>query len=137
MSKVLFLPVKPKWSDLIMSGQKTMELRRRLPSEGWGKRCIIYSSSPVCSIVGTVLCSDMGRILHPSDDILAQACIRYPDFLAYFNGANMRGFLQIQEPRPLTRPIALAEMRNRWPWLRPPQSYRFVLESFLAELEAP
>jgi hypothetical protein len=45
MNDILFLPVKPKWADLIMSGKKTLELRKRLPSKGHGARCLIYSSS--------------------------------------------------------------------------------------------
>jgi predicted transcriptional regulator len=53
---------------------------------------------------------------------------------AYFAN-TIGGFgLRLRKPARLSNPVTLAEMRRRWPWLSPPQSYRFVNDAFLQEL---
>lgn len=134
---ILFLPVKPKWAGLIMSGKKTLELRKRLPSKGHGARCVIYSSSPRCEVVGTCTVSQCWEFGPGQDkpERLAQACVTRAEFDAYFNDAywdqfesqfNMHWYaLELAHPAPFTKPITLETLRAKWQ-LEPPQQWRYI-----------
>ena len=50
---VLVLSLKPKYADAILSGTKTVELRRTRPKIKIPTLTLIYSTSPVRSIVGS------------------------------------------------------------------------------------
>ena len=127
MNDILFLPVKPKWADLIMSGKKTLELRKRLPSKGWGNRCVIYASSPQCEIVGTCDFVDCGRIVNAVDDLLVKACVTRDEFNAYFGGRE-RHCITLANAAPFRQDIALETMRAKWQ-LEPPQQWRYIARS--------
>lgn len=124
---ILFLPVKPKWADLIMSGKKTLELRKRLPSKGWGKRCVIYSTSPQCEIVGTAYFLDCGRILMSAADVLGAAHVTHAEFDAYFGNGD-QNCITLVEPIKFAKPIALETLRCIW-GIKPPQQWRYIDET--------
>ncbi len=124
MNDIIFLPVKPKWAELIMSGAKTLELRKRLPTRGWGNRCVIYSSSPRCEIVGTCTFVDCGRIVVAADELLSKACITRGAFNAYF-GVGEQYCITLADPTLFRRSIPLATMRAAWS-LEPPQQWRYI-----------
>lgn len=48
--KNIVISIQPKWADLIKSGAKTIELRRRFPKLPAGSTALLYESAPVCSI---------------------------------------------------------------------------------------
>src|SRR5262249_44846672 len=48
----LLMSVKPECADRIMSGKKTVELRRKFSTRWMGYRINIYASAPVMSMVG-------------------------------------------------------------------------------------
>jgi predicted transcriptional regulator len=137
MNDILFLPVKPKWADLIMSGKKTLELRKRLPSKGQGNRCIVYASSPQRAIVGT--CTFVaGRSFHNSDITetnLSRACVTEAEFDAYFTDQYFGAFndpfeerwygFELSHPTTFAKPISLEAMRVNWQ-LEPPQQWRYI-----------
>lgn len=52
--KAVLLSIKPKYADLIISGSKTVELRRSWPSNDIGTM-VVYSSSPVQKLTGIVI----------------------------------------------------------------------------------
>src|SRR5258708_7579220 len=85
----LLVSIRPCYASKILDGQKTVELRRRFPEHNAvGATAFIYSSSPVCAVVG------FARIRHvlklPVSEIWrdygAAACISKDDFKAYFVG---------------------------------------------------
>ncbi len=145
MNDILFLPVKPKWAKLIMSGEKTLELRKRLPTKGYGNRCVIYASSPQCEIVGTcMLVQSVGR--RPglvSQTFLDRACVTRDEFDDYFDDAYYNGFadafderwygLELSGPHVFMHGISLATMRERWK-LEPPQQWRYIDRKTLDEI---
>ena len=145
MKDVLFLPVKPKWAKLIMSGQKTLELRKRLPSKGHGARCVIYASTPRREIVGSCTVAGCWEFKPGQDrpDRLAQACVTREEFDAYFDDAywgqfecqfNMHWYgLELSSPTLFAKPIPLEAMRQRWQ-LEPPQQWRYIDEKTYVEI---
>ena len=46
MSKAVLISVRPKWCELIASGQKTVEVRKTKPSEILPLKCYIYCTKP-------------------------------------------------------------------------------------------
>lgn len=131
MNDILFLPVKPKWAKLIMSGQKTIELRKRLPSKGFGKRCVIYASSPWCEVVGTAQFVDCGRILRP-EAMLENACVTTAEFWSYF-GTSAQHCLSLADPHTFMHWISLETLRQRWD-IKPPQQWRYIDEKTFREI---
>ena len=51
--RVLLLSLKPRYADAILSGAKTIELRRTRPNIKVPALALIYSTSPVRSLVGS------------------------------------------------------------------------------------
>lgn len=145
MNNVLFLPVKPKWAALIMSGQKTLELRKRLPSRGHGARCVIYASTPRREIIGVCHISGCWEFSPGQDtpDRLAKACVTRDEFDAYFDDAYWGQFgcqfdthwygLELSLPIQFAKPIPLETMRVKWQ-LEPPQQWRYIDEKTFAEI---
>jgi predicted transcriptional regulator len=139
MSKVLFLSVKPRFANAILDGSKTLELRRVCPQISKGSSVILYSSSPQMAIAGT--CRIHGFEYGPralfwecAKDRAGVTEAEYDRYFACFSSAEHRIGIALVDVQRLASPIPLSEMRRRWPWLRPPQSYRFVDASFVAEL---
>lgn len=84
------ISIYPKYADAILSGSKTVELRRRIPSLHSGTRLWIYSTRPVAAVVGSVL---VKQITRGQPEVIwqkygSQSCIMRADFDAYFRGAE-------------------------------------------------
>lgn len=124
----LFLSLKPHFAEMILSGRKTVELRRVRPRVGGSTVAVFYATSPAQLIVGT------SRIEGVETDAPAEIWRRFgPDcglardeFDAYFAGANLAVAIQLVEPRRLGEGIPLAEFRQRWQGFEPPQSFRYL-----------
>jgi predicted transcriptional regulator len=56
--RAIVLSIKPKYAELILAGTKTVELRRMWAAEQVGI-IVLYASSPVQRIVGTVKVQDV------------------------------------------------------------------------------
>ncbi|MCM2505500.1 helix-turn-helix domain-containing protein [Aureimonas altamirensis] len=122
------ISIKPIYSEKILAGQKTVELRRRFPvSAPNGVIAYIYSSSPVKAIVGTVAIRDVLRL--PIEQIWAEfestAFIERPHFEKYFEGLAHGYALLFDEVRSFSRPLPLHELRQNFGF-EPPQSFLYV-----------
>src|SRR5215204_963173 len=49
----LFVSLKPRFAEMILAGEKTVELRRVRPAVSPGALVVLYASSPVKEVVGT------------------------------------------------------------------------------------
>ncbi len=54
----ILLPIKPKFVKEILAGNKLFEFRKQIPTRKVDK-VIIYSSSPVCAVVGEAEVSEI------------------------------------------------------------------------------
>lgn len=122
------LSVRPLYSDKIFEGKKTVELRRRFPvSAQRGTVAYIYSTSPVRAMVGSAEIESVNKL--PVDEIWdkfgARAQIAKPDFDRYFEGLADGFALAISNARTFSRPINLAELRDRFGF-EPPQSFLYA-----------
>jgi predicted transcriptional regulator len=120
--------IKPKYAEEIMTGRKTVELRRRFSNVAViGARAFIYSSSPVKEMIGYATISDV-RCL-PIDKIWEiygqEARISRVDFDHYFEGVNEGYVIALQAPQRLRESISMRSLQERFGF-RAPQSYRYA-----------
>jgi predicted transcriptional regulator len=125
--KVLFLPVKPKWADLILSGEKTLELRKRTPVCEVPIRVMIYASSPRKEVVGIAVC--YGKVWQGVDGWSAhelnRACVTRAELHSYFAARKWSNALCLRDAVRFAKPIPLETLRAKW-HLEPPQQWRYI-----------
>ena len=124
----IIISIKPKYSDNILMGQKTVELRRRFPiSASRGTIAHIYATSPVQAMVGRAEISDIIRM--PISQIWhlygEDALIDRKDFESYFSGLSEGVALKFTNVQQLPRQFDLAELRSRFGF-EPPQSFLYA-----------
>lgn len=132
-SKNILLSIRPRYAELIFSGQKTVELRRVLPNVNVGDLVVVYISSPIKQVGGTFEISSV--ISEPLDDLWQKvelcAGISYFEFQEYFSGVDHGFGLAIKNPKKIHTPISLSELQLQWNGFFPPQSFRYLTSSEL------
>ena len=156
MSKAVLISIHPEWVRKIMSGQKTIEVRKTRPKMNPPFKCYIYRSVQG-GVIGEFVCDDIfERIVQvgtscetpeyclcdwnmdctPLDGLIADACLTKEALEKYLDGSIGFGWhssnLKIYEhPRDLWEFTGLREVKFGWepvPIIRPPQSWRYVEE---------
>ncbi|MDR7223682.1 helix-turn-helix domain-containing protein [Aminobacter aminovorans] len=122
------LSIRPQYSEKILEGRKTVELRRRFPvSAPGGTVAYIYSTSPVRAMVGVAEIKDVLKL--PIEQIWAEfedtAFIQRKDFTNYFQGLDFGFALLFEDVKSFSRPIPLNELRTRFGF-EPPQSFLYA-----------
>lgn len=120
--------VKPEYSEKIISGKKTVELRRRFPaSVPMGTIALIYATTPTQALTGL---AEIEAVISDSpsaiwDEFSNEACIDRPDFETYFSGTSQATAIKLKRARRLRRQLELDELRERFNF-EPPQSFLYV-----------
>jgi predicted transcriptional regulator len=128
----IVMSIRPEYADKIMAGQKTIELRRRIPkSMRPGQTLFIYASSPQKALVGAAIVTDVKCL--PVSRLWQQyaqsACVQEETFRRYFCGMDEGFGLLLSQVVRFKSPIPVAELRDRFGFF-PPQSYRYVRDFF-------
>jgi predicted transcriptional regulator/DNA-binding XRE family transcriptional regulator len=131
------LSIHPTYSDRILDGSKTIELRRRFPvSASNGTTAYIYSTSPVRALVGQAKIETVVRLplkgLWKAYGEMAQITRR--DFDSYFSGTTEGFALKIANARAFAHPLDLSELRKRFGF-KPPQSFLYATPSLRMALQ--
>jgi predicted transcriptional regulator len=137
-SRCLLLSVKPRYAEAILDGRKTVELRRTRPRIEVPTTALIYSSSPERALVGTC---DVTEVVSYTPLGLwrllgSLSAVSYEEFRAYFTGCDMAYGLMLANVHPLSRAVALPDLRRRWQGFQPPQSFRYLSRSLSDEVLA-
>lgn len=124
---IIMLSVSPVYARPILSGAKSVELRRRAPRIADGTRAWLYSTLPVGEIVAlleieTVVEAPISELWERYGD---RASISKTAFDRYFAGLISGAALIIGDVQALKQPISLQEMRQHGAF-HPPQFYRRV-----------
>ena len=135
-SREIVLSIHPRYCSMILTGEKTVELRRRFPVSGiCGSIAYIYSTSPVQAMVGRVEILDVVKL--PVNTIWhiygREACIEQEDFDSYFATVAVGSVLKLRNPAPFSRPLKLAELRQRFGF-EPPQSFVYAKADLIGAL---
>lgn len=126
--QVLMLSVRsPHW-ERILSGEKSIELRRLRPRVCTGDSLVLYATAPVSAIVGSVTVQRITEH-HPRHlwKLTSSGCgLTYQQFIEYFEGVE-RGFaIFVSSPRRSRQPLSLGQVQLSWPDFRAPQGYKYL-----------
>ena len=147
MSKAVLISIRPKWCELIASGEKTIEVRKTAPKIETPFKFYIYCTKPSFphedflvfdaeknkvkafygggKIIGEFVC-DRSAEIHMADerydfDVPKMTCLKYEEMEAYLGRKNGYGW-HISDLVIYDRPKELKEFRLN----RPPQSWCYV-----------
>ena len=143
MSKAVLISIRPKWCEKIMTGQKSIEVRKTRPKMNPPFKCYIYKCGNG-KVIGEFVCDEIisidgaGRI--PSD-IARPTCLEPAELHQYLGAAVGYGwhisYLVIYDhPRDLWEFTGLRETKfglAPGPITRPPQSWRYVEEELWSD----
>ena len=128
MSKAVMLSIRPKWCEKIVSGEKTIEVRKTRPKMNTPFKCYIYctidgikkmpkdyiaESVERGNIIGEFTCNriyELAPLNHAPDDVEKQACLTREEIVNYLKGTGY-GW-HIVDLRIYDQPRELTEFRR-------------------------
>ena len=137
MSQAVLISIRPKWCEKIISGEKTIEVRKTRPKMNPPFKCYIYKCGNG-KVIGEFLCDEIieDRTYGHNEEFYRAACVSAYDAAAYAMQSPMYGWhisdLRVYDhPRDLWEFTGLRETKfglAPGPITRPPQSWRYVEE---------
>lgn len=130
MKKYLLVSVKQHYTDQILQGSKTIELRKSRPSVSSGDSIIIYCTSPVKAIVGVATIENV--ITHTPDEMWRlhsrKLGITKSDFFGYYENSDKAIGIVMSHIVRLPEQIQLSSIKQSIPTFSPPQTYRYFVK---------
>jgi predicted transcriptional regulator len=116
------ISIHPKYANAILSGKKTVELRRRIPNLKPETKLWIYSTLPVGAIIGSAtventISDDIENTWINTKDING---ISHSDFLKYFSGTEKAICIFLKRIRK-GEPVSIEKLRKIRKGFHPPQ----------------
>lgn len=121
----IVLAIKPKWAKLILAGEKTVEIRRRIWRGTEPVKLLLYASAPVSAVVGEVMVSLAIQVkAQPEyvDKFAPESRLSADEAKAYIKGANWVWAVHLENPVQYIRPRSL----EGYGITRPPQNFCYV-----------
>ena len=138
MTGDLLLSVKPEYATQIMTGRKSVEIRRKFSKRWIGSRASLYASAPVMGLIGEAQISNVRTGKPENIWKRYSACIGCcrKDFEDYTSNCDVVYAIELDEVKPYRAPVMLSYAANLiGEHLVPPQSY-CVLETGKAWTQA-
>lgn len=140
----ILISIRPKHVEDILSGKKTVELRRRAPRVPVGTRVWIYSTLPDANIR---LVATIEKLEEWSPSTIwrrnaSKMALSKSEYKAYVGTCSKVCALHLAEVTPLVKPISLDKLRSSHGGMNPPQFFKFLnaesalMRSFLRRLPA-
>lgn len=128
--RVALLSLRPRFADALLSGVKTVEVRRRRAHLESGSLCLIYASSPVCSVLGAVrvVAVETGSAETLWDGWGKHTFLERAEYDAYLDGSASPCAIVVEGATRFAAPAPLRELRRNVDSFVAPQSYRFLRE---------
>lgn len=98
MSKAVLISIRPKWCEKIISGEKTIEVRKTRPKMDTPFKCYIYCTrgkdarrlrGSWSKVIGEFTCDriyELAPLNHAPDDAEQQACLTQEEIARYLKG---------------------------------------------------
>jgi len=120
----VLLSIKPKYAELILSGEKKYEFRRSIFKNPRIKQIIIYASSPVSKIIGEfeiddILSFDIKELWSHTMD---HAGIDKEYYDTYFSGKDIGHAIKVKNAKRYSKHKELKEFNVK----RAPQSFAYI-----------
>ena len=126
--RMIVLSLKPRFAEAILTGDKTVELRRTEPKIVVPTRALLYATTPVRALLGTCIITSV-----KSADLAAlwweygsRTALLDQEFQQYFEGVDVGTALTLTRPQAFSRQIPLQDLRSKPGSFRPPQSFAYV-----------
>ena len=131
--KNVIISIKPEYALKIISGEKTVELRRKFPIDDIeGGIALIYASSPIQEIIGYAIIARVKRLSISQlwKTCGKRACVTKEFFYSYFEGLEHGFALEMSEPVRLSIPLDIRRMEEEF-LVSAPQSFRYAPDKVL------
>ncbi len=127
-SKNVLISIEGRHAEKIVSGEKTVELRRRRMNLSPGDTLWIYRKMPCRRIVATVTVKglDEGSSSALWDRHKGACGISRREFREYFYGAKVGFAILLGEVTVLSEPVTLDALREREKGFHPPQFGKYL-----------
>ncbi len=126
--RMIVLSLKPRFAEAILSGVKTVELRRTVPKIVVPTRALLYATTPVRALLGTCIITDVRSVGLEAlwREYGSRSDLHYHEFQQYFDGLDAGTALTLTEPQAFGQRVPLQDLRARPRGFRPPQSFAYV-----------
>ena len=116
------ISIRPPFAEAILAGDKTVELRRRIPPVEVGARLWIYATRPVASIVGVAIIDTIFRGTPDAvwETYSDRTAINRNEFDRYFDGAREAIGIRLSKVQRI-QPIDIGQLRVWRKGFHPPQ----------------
>ena len=116
LGRDIVFSVKPEYSEKIVRGLKTVELRRRFPMNvPAGTIALFYTTTPTRALTGIAEIQEVVKRSPKNiwNEFSSEACISEKDFNTYFTGAEVGIVIKLRRARRLRRSLDLDELREQ------------------------
>lgn len=132
--KRILISIHPRHADAILSGKKTVELRKRVPKLLDGDRVYLYVTVPRQELAGWFTVS---KVLAGSPSWLwtrvsKACCIERFDYEGYFRNAETGHGIIVKKVEKYNSPMPLGDLKKKWPKFIPPQSFLYIPDTVLS-----
>ena len=123
--RAVLMSMKPEWWEKILSGEKTLEIRKSAPQSKdgrafrWPLTVLVYVSG-TGEVQGQFICPGWVKT-NLLEMLVDQSCVPLEDLRAYAKGGSLYGWV-VQNPEKFDEPAQLAELGLE----RPPVSWCYV-----------
>lgn len=133
---LVLLSVHPRFAEGLLSGSKTVEVRRRHAKLPSGAVALLYATTPRRELVGAVRIAGTDT---DQPDLLwerwgPRTGLLRAEFDEYLADRDVACAIMVDRAVRFRSPIPLPELRKRQPGFVTPQSYRFVDKSECAAI---
>ena len=124
----LLISLRPPFAELVFSGLKQVELRRRFADFVKGRQVFIYVSSPERVLRGGFRVEQVWKGTPEKiwSKVSEVAGVNRPDFDAYYQGSEIAYALCIADLWEFQSPIRLRTLRDDLGCFAAPQSWRYL-----------
>lgn len=107
----VLLSINPYWANLIYTGRKTYEMRKRAPLQcNIGDKVFLYETYPVCAVTGYFVYNGyeaFSDIEDFAENYYYHHQIPYHEFIIYFKKSNIGFAWFVSKPTMFSNPIKL------------------------------
>ena len=122
----ILLSMLPAYAELVFSGKKQVEIRRKFPRRWKGRQAVVYGTQPLGSLMGEVTLTEVtqGSPNEIWDRFGSKAGCTYDEFTTYVGNCSEVYAVELSDLKPYLAPLGIAQISHLIKEdLHPPQSF--------------